>query len=269
MKSFLVLFLLPLVALAGAPNDGPPEEPPQEPPSWERVLKMNQDVDVENTNVNTNIVKTEVGAQAEADADANAIVGDTTAIAKGGEGGQGGQGGQGGAGGASTVGDTTATVGNVTGGSVSVVNEGNKVDYPRQAPPAYAPSVFPSSDKCDSGGFSIALSSPVGGVSAGKGKGKPSKTPSDDCLFSLSQQFAAGGRYDLWCRTLMASNSATYVFREDEVKPICDNVQGPAPLVQTPAQNQPTIVVLPVGAPGTDFDEKLKRAFEAAMANPK
>ena len=257
MKSLYVLFLMPLVAFAGTPDDGPPEhDPPQEPPSWEQVLKVNQDVGVETTTVNTNIVKTEVGAQAEADADAVATVGDTTAIAKGGEGGQGGQGGQGGA---STVGDTTATVGNVTGGSVSVVNEGDKVDYPRQAPPAYAPSVFPSSDKCDSGGFSIALSSPVGGVSAGKGKGKPRKTPSDDCLFSLAQQWASGGEYNLWCRTLMKSHSATYVFSEDEVKPICDGIRGPASLTPAPAQNQPTVIVVPV----TNGDpERIERIFK-------
>lgn len=264
MKGFFALLLLPLVALAGAPNEGPPPKPPEEPPSWEQVLKVNQEVDVKNTNVN--ILKADASAESKATADASAKVGDITTISKGGDGGQGGQGGQGGAGGTSTVGDTTATGGNV--GDINMTSGGVTIKNPRQAPMAYAPDVFPSSDKCDSGGFSLGLSSPVGGVSFGKGQGKTTKKPSDDCLFSLAQQWASGGQYDLWCKTLLATNSAIYVFGNSENTPTCDNIRGPAPqgLVSTP---QPSVVVVPIAVPqGQSLTvEHLEQAFRHAMQN--
>ena len=272
MKVFYVLFLLPLTVFAGMPGDGHPEEPPKGPSSWEQVLKAKQVTDVD-TNVftktevenhNTNILKAEGGEGGDAHSFAKAEGGDADAYAKVGDvsatGGQGGAGGDGG-----SVGDTTATGGNVgdinvTGGGVSINNK-----YPRQAPMAYAPDVFPSSDKCDSGGFSIALTSTLGGLAAGKGKGKPTKTPSDDCLFSLSQQWMAMGAYGLACQALMATRSGTYAHTDKEA---CKSLTGPAPqgFAQAP---QPSIVVVPIAVPQgqTLTVEHLERAFKHAMEN--
>ena len=159
-----------------------------------------------------------------------------------------------------TGGSATATGGNATGGNSSASNGGNtqvqSYSTPRQAPMAYAPTVF--SGAC-LGGFSAGASGPVGGVSFGG-----SKADKVCQSINLAQVFLSQGN------TLAAAKVLCRTKPAREAKLTLDDclafVRPAPPVVETHvAQPTPTPTVIVIEPPitVTPSPEQLKEIAPA------